>query len=115
MLAEIIGIVVNIAKQILACTEIIGYRYQNGTPAQRHRLESAGSVSFIQFWDIVKYIRKSQTNMVQVHMWKCCRMIFAVTSSQRGNSYDKILPIFKDERIRDTFSNVYGKRLRTLE
>ena len=33
MLAEIIGIVVNIAKQILACTEIIGYRYQNGTPA----------------------------------------------------------------------------------
>ena len=38
MLAEIIGIVVNIAKQILACTEIIGYRYQNGTPAQRHQL-----------------------------------------------------------------------------
>ena len=31
------------------------------------------------------------------------------------NNHDKILPIFKDERIRDTFSNVYGKRLRTLE
>ena len=27
-----------LAKQILACTEIIGYRYQNGTPAQRHQL-----------------------------------------------------------------------------
>lgn len=38
MLAEIIGIVVNIAKQILACTEIIGYRYQYGTPVRRHQL-----------------------------------------------------------------------------
>mgnify|MGYP000295645099 CR=1 FL=1 len=115
MLAEIIGIVVNIAKQILVCTEIIGYRYQSGTPAQRRRLESVKIASFIQFWDIVKYIRKSQTNMVQVHMWKCCRMIFAATLNRGRNNHDKILPIFKDERIRDTFSNVYGKRLRALE
>lgn len=73
-----------------------------GTPAQRRRSESAGSVN----------ISLQETAIFAILVWITN---FAAVLSQRRNNHDKILPIFKDERIRDTFSNVYGKRLRTLE
>lgn len=91
---------------------------------QRHRLEGARIASGADNL-LNKITSKSVEMFLAIRIRVCAiflnqqtqdgKMTFAAILNQGRNNHDKILPIFKDERIRDTFFNVYGKRLRALE
>lgn len=98
MLAEIIGIVVNIAKQILVCTEIIGYRYQSGTLAKLYRLEGAKIASGADS-PLNKITSKSAEMFLAIKIRACVislnqqtqdgKTTFAATLNRERNSHEK--------------------------